>query len=223
MDRHLKLIEEFKQSLLAFDTDEAVALAHRLVMAHVPLMDIFQYAIMDSIDSLSQQFDAGELFIPQMLLTADTFESAIGVLMEGAGGSGLMKGRVMVYTVEGDIHDIGKNIVASMLRASGFEVIDLGRSIPAADVAQAAAEDMPDVIVGFALMTTTFPVLRELIEVLNEQGIRQKFELLVGGVMVTPEWAAEIGFDGYASNAFEAIRTIQQLTDSHHAERASVS
>ena len=223
MDRHLKLIEEFKQSLLAFDTDEAVALAHRLVMAHVPLMDIFQYAIMDSIDSLSQQFDAGELFIPQMLLTADTFESAIGVLMEGAGGSGLMKGRVMVYTVEGDIHDIGKNIVASMLRASGFEVIDLGRSIPAADVAQAAAEDMPDVIVGFALMTTTVPVLRELIEVLNEQGIRQKFELLVGGVMVTPEWAAEIGFDGYASNAFEAIRTIQQLTDSHHAERASVS
>ncbi len=223
MDRHLKLIEEFKQSLLAFDTDEAVALAHRLVMAHVPLMDIFQYAIMDSIDSLSQQFDAGELFIPQMLLTADTFESAIGVLMEGTGGSGLMKGRVMVYTVEGDIHDIGKNIVASMLRASGFEVIDLGRSIPAADVAQAAAEDMPDVIVGFALMTTTFPVLRELIEVLNEQGIRQKFELLVGGVMVTPEWAAEIGFDGYASNAFEAIRTIQQLTDSHHAERASVS
>ncbi len=223
MDRHLKLIEEFKQSLLAFDTDEAVALAHRLVMAHVPLMDIFQYAIMDSIDSLSQQFDAGELFIPQMLLTADTFESAIGVLMEGAGGSGLMKGRVMVYTVEGDIHDIGKNIVASMLRASGFEVIDLGRSIPAADVAQAAAENMPDVIVGFALMTTTFPVLRELIEVLNEQGIRQKFELLVGGVMVTPEWAAEIGFDGYASNAFEAIRTIQQLTDSHHAERASVS
>ena len=223
MDRHLKLIEEFKQSLLAFDTDEAVALAHRLVMAHVPLMDIFQYAIMDSIDSLSQQFDAGELFIPQMLLTADTFESAIGVLMEGAGGSGLMKGRVMVYTVEGDIHDIGKNIVASMLRASGFEVIDLGRSIPAADVAQAAAENMPDVIVGFALMTTTFPVLRELIEVLNEQGIRQKFELLVGAVMVTPEWAAEIGFDGYASNAFEAIRTIQQLTDSHHAERASVS
>lgn len=223
MDRHLKLIEEFKQSLLAFDTDEAVALAHRLVMAHVPLMDIFQYAIMDSIDSLSQQFDAGELFIPQMLLTADTFESAIGVLMEGAGGSGLMKGRVMVYTVEGDIHDIGKNIVASMLRASGFEVIDLGRSIPAADVAQAAAEDMPDVIVGFALMTTTFPVLRELIEVLNEQGIRRKFELLVGGVMVTPEWAAEIGFDGYASNAFEAIHTIQQLTDSHHAERASVS
>ena len=106
-----------------------------------------------------------------------------------------------------------------MLRANGFQVLDLGRSVSAEQAVSAAREWKPDVIIGIALMTTTFPAQKELIDILEEQNIRNQFCVLVGGSMASPQWAARIGADGYASNAFEAVRLMENLLDGTHQAR----
>ena len=122
-----------------------------------------------------------------------------------------MDGRVEIYTVEGDIHDIGKNLVGTILRASGFAILDLGRNVPAEQVIAEARKWRPDVIIGFALMTTTVPEQRTLVEQLSEQDMRDHVAVLVGGDVVSERWAQEIGADGYARTAFDAVRLVRDM------------
>lgn len=215
-----QLLEELKLALLDMDGDAAVCLARRIMMAEIPPLDAIRFSMMSAMEIISEQFDEGELFVPQMLLAADAFERTMEVVSGGlASDDGEGKKRAEVYTVEGDIHDIGKNLVASVLRANGFQVLDLGRSVSAEQAVSAAREWKPDVIIGFALMTTTFPAQKELIDILEEQNIRNQFCVLVGGSMASPQWASRIGADGYASNAFEAVRLMENLLDGTHQAR----
>jgi len=120
-------------------------------------------------------------------------------------------GKVLIHTVQGDIHDVGKNIVKTMLAASGFEVIDLGRDIPVDEVVAKAKELNVDIIAGSALMTTTMPAQRDILAALEEDCIRGKVKCLFGGAPVTQEWVDQIGADGYAENAAEAIKQAREL------------
>ena len=162
----------------------------------------------------SDLFDEGEAFVPQLVVAAEIFESAIGIITADLSESDKKAstlGKILICTVESDIHDIGKNIVKTMLSASGFEVYDMGRDAATAEVVEKAKELDVDIIAGAALMTTTMPAQRDIINLLEEEGIRDKFKCMFGGAPVSPDWVKSIGADAYAENAAEAVAKAKEL------------
>lgn len=212
-------MKALRRALVDLDTDAAERAARKLRKRGMPLLDILRDAVLPALDYLSRQFDAGELYIPQMLVAADAFEAAVGVLTEGREEElhdALLGGRIEIYTVAGDIHDMGKNLVGTILRASGFTILDLGRNVPVEQVVEQARKWQPDVIIGCALMTTTVPEQRKLVERLQEQDLQDHIAVLVGGNVVSEKWAREIGADGYARTAFDAVRLVRELIAKRH-------
>lgn len=218
-----RILHDLCVALETLDTDEVICISRRLLLTNIRVADVFEYALIDAMHTISARFDEGELFIPQLLVAADAFEQAVNILsvrLKEKDLAAVSPGRVMVYTVEGDIHDIGKNIMASILRANGFLVHDLGRNITAEQAVHEALVWKPDVIIGFALMTTTFPAQKELVDLLQEYGVRDDFQVLVGGTMASPEWAAKIGADGYAVSVSDAARLARRLAGKLHEKTA---
>ncbi|MBS3937685.1 MAG: corrinoid protein [Peptococcaceae bacterium] len=164
--------------------------------------------------TISDLFDEGELYVPQILFAAEAFQNAMAILVQGLSAEEIGKtriGKVIVHTVQGDIHDIGKNIVKTLLAANGFEVIDLGRDVPVDLVVQKAKELNVDMVIGSALMTTTMPAQRDIVQGLIEMGLRDKVKCMFGGAPVSKEWVDKIGGDGYADNAAEAVVVAKEL------------
>jgi methyltransferase cognate corrinoid proteins, Methanosarcina family len=164
--------------------------------------------------TMSDLFDEGEAFVPQLLVSAEAFESAVAVLtadMSEEMRNKVSQGKVLIHTVSGDIHDIGKNIVKTMMSANGFEVIDLGRDVPVEEVVAKARELKVDIICGSALMTTTMPSQRDIVSLLIEDGVRDQFICMFGGAPVTKEWVEKIGADGYSESATEAVEVAKAL------------
>lgn len=208
------ILNKLKEAIENLDQDLAEEGAKEAVAAGINVMDAIQNGLAKGMSTISELFDEGNLFVPQILVAAEAFEAAVGILTANLAEderSKIKAGKVIVHTVEGDIHDIGKNIVKTMLIASGFEVIDLGRDVPVADVIQKAVELNADIIIGSALMTTTMPAQRDIIKALNEDGIRGKFKCMFGGAPVTQEWVDQIGADGYGDNAAEAVAKAKEL------------
>ena len=207
-----QLLEELKLALLDMDGDAAVCLARRIMMAEIPPLDAIRFSMMNAMEIISEQFDEGELFIPQMLLAADAFERTMEVVSGGlASDDGEGKKRAEVYTVEGDIHDIGKNLVALMLKNHGFSVIDLGKDVPREEIIRAARENHAKIIALSALMTTTMQEMKNVIELAKQEGLDAK--VMIGGAVITQEYADEIGADGYSKDAADAVRLAQKLCD----------
>jgi len=209
-----EILAKLQQSIEEFDSDLAVEAANEAITAGIdPIMAINE-GLSKGMQTISNLFDEGEIFVPQILLAAEAFEEAVKILTSVLPEDlkkQASRGKVLIHTVQGDIHDVGKNIVKTMLAASGFEVIDLGRDVPVDEVIRKAKELEVDIISGSALMTTTMPAQREIIKALEEEGIRHKFKCLFGGAPVSPEWVAKIGADGYAENASEAIEKAKAL------------
>jgi trimethylamine corrinoid protein len=160
---------------------------------------------------ISDQFDKAEVFVPQIIISAEAFMEAVEILKPAIKGGYKSKGKVICHTVEGDIHDIGKNIVKILLTASGFETVDLGRDVPIEHVCDVAIEEKVDMITGSALMSTTMFSQREIVKTLKERGVRDKFKCMFGGAPTTPEWIKEIGADGWAENGAEAVTVARKL------------
>lgn len=161
---------------------------------------------------IGQRFEDGEIFLPEVMCAADAMTSGIALLepILVKQGTTAAKGKVVIGTVEGDIHDIGKNLVGIMLKGNGFQVFDLGKDVPVASYVHKAKEVDANVIGISALMSTTTPGQRKVIEIAKEEGIYGKVKFIVGGACTTPEWAESIGA-AYASNAAEAVRVIQGI------------
>jgi len=148
-----------------------------------------------------------------LILAAKAFDEAAGVLTEGMSVEDKAKtsrGKILIHTVQGDIHSIGKNIVKTMLGASGFEVIDMGCDVPVDDVVAKAQAEKVDIIAGSALMTTTMPAMKDIVKALEEQGVRKQFKCLFGGAPVVEEWVMEFA-DGYADTATGAVKVALEL------------
>ena len=165
---------------------------------------------------LGDKFETGELFLPELMLIADVMKAAADVIMSEIERRKLMGaerklGKVVIATVAGDIHDIGKNIVAFLLKVNGFEVHDLGRDVPSLEIVKRAAEIKANIIALSALMTTSMPSQREVIEILKGTSQREKYLVLIGGAPVTKEWAEEIGADGWADSAVRGVKIAQEL------------
>ncbi|MFY1113020.1 MAG: methyltransferase cognate corrinoid protein, partial [Methanosarcinaceae archaeon] len=153
------------------------------------------------------------LFLPHVMMAADAMTAGVSLLEAGmpAGDQGKKLGVIVNGTVEGDVHDIGKSIVSTMLQSAGFEVHDIGRDVPIRNFVEKAKETGADMIGLSALMTTTLPGQKEVIELLKEGGLREKVKVMIGGAPATQAWAEKIGADCYAENASEAVTRAKEL------------
>jgi trimethylamine corrinoid protein len=207
-----EFINEARESLLTSDKARAEDVARRALAAGVTPQQLMAEGYVVGIRELGERFDLGEVFLPELMLAADAMEAAMALcnaaLPEGKSES---RGTVVIGTVEGDVHDIGKAIVAAYLRANGFEVHDIGRDAAPELFVETAVEVGADVIGSSALLTATLRVQDEIEDALREAGVRDRFKTVVGGAVCTQGWADEIGADAYAKDASDGIRKIEGL------------
>lgn len=208
------LMSTLKDQLFAFDSDKFVETVKKAVeQGHDPLEIV--NALTEVLKEIGKKFENGEIFLVHLVAAGDAARRATGEVLEP-----LIKkrserrqtlGKVLIGTVAGDIHDIGKNIVAMMLFTAGFEVYDIGKDIPAEEFVRKATELSADIIALSALLTTTLPAQHDVIEALEKAGLRDKVKVLVGGAPATAKWAEEAGADGYGEDAIEAVKIAKKL------------
>jgi 5-methyltetrahydrofolate--homocysteine methyltransferase len=173
--------------------------------------DILNQALIPAMDYVGQQFEAGEFYVPEMLISARAMQSGMNLLKPHLVEDGVASaGKVAIGTVKGDLHDIGKNLVAMMLEGAGFEIQDLGTDVPPTKFLEAAMGGA-DVIAMSALLTTTMGNMTEVVEALEDGNLRGKVKVIIGGAPVTDSFAKKIGVDGYAADASSAVRKVREL------------
>ena len=212
-----KLIHaKMRKAIDEYSAEEATAAAHEAVDAGIDLLEAVEKGFADPIRAIGEAFDRMEIFLPQLMLGAEAMKVGMAVLekaIEASGGELKSKGKVVLGTVEGDIHDIGKTVVAALLQANGYQVTDLGVEVQAARFIEAAESMNADVIGMSALLSTTMLYQRDALELLRNKGLRDKYVAVVGGAPVTEDWANEIGADGYARGAFEAVQLLDGIME----------
>ena len=178
----------------------------------VDVSDIIDKGLTASMTVVGQKFENEEYYIPDMLASAEAVGVAMEILKPHLAESGVKtKGKVLIATVKGDMHDIGKNIVSILLRGAGYNVIDLGNDVETKDIVRAVREEKPDFLGLSALLTSTMINMEDTIKALEENGLRDKVKIIIGGAPVSAEYAKEIGADGYGADGFHAISTIETL------------
>ncbi|MGD0155221.1 MAG: corrinoid protein [Terracidiphilus sp.] len=175
-------------------------------------MDLIQETMVPAMDEVGRLFEAEEYFVPELLLAGRAMKAAMELIKPLLTASGQkMSARVVIGTVKGDLHDIGKNIVASMLEGGGFEVIDLGTDVSPQKFVAAVEERKPQFVCMSALLTTTMPAMRLTIDALQTAGLRTQVKVLIGGAPISAQFAQEIGADGYSDNANGAVGLVKSL------------
>ncbi len=206
-------IADLAQALLALDEQRAVAVARALIDGGADPQAVLQRGLADTMLEVGRRWNAGELFLPEVVAAAEIFRLCNEIVEPAlivAGGRTLGH-RVVMATVKGDLHDLGKNMVGAMMKTAGFEVHDLGKDVPAERIVEAVRELEPSIVGLSSLLTTTVPEQRAVLAALEEAGLRRSVKVMVGGAPVTEEWARQIGADGFAPNAPEAVRAALAL------------
>jgi corrinoid protein of di/trimethylamine methyltransferase len=209
-----ELFKKMASSIIDGDSDQAVALAKESVGAGVDPLDAITKGFVVGVNTVGEAFGRGDAFLPELVMAGEAMKAAVTTLdpeMKKRGTERKMLGKVVIATVEGDIHEIGKSLVATMLGASGFEVYDLGVDTPGDKIIGKALEVNADIIAMSALLTTTMVKQREVIEELEKEGLRSKLKVMVGGAPVTREWVSTIGADGYSEDAIGAVMLAKKL------------
>ncbi len=180
--------------------------------AGIPPEDLLNGGMVSAMDEVGALFEAGEYFVPEMLVSAHTMQTGLAILKPHLVEGGIEPfGRIVIGTVQGDLHDIGKNLVAMMLEGGGFQVIDLGTDVSPEAFLEAIQEHSPNLVGLSALLTTTMQKMRETISVIEESGLRDQVKIIVGGAPVTETFATEIGAEGYAPDASKAVSLAKDL------------
>jgi 5-methyltetrahydrofolate--homocysteine methyltransferase len=193
--------------------DEAGALTNEALNTGHDASMILNQTLVPAMGEVGDRFERNEYFIPNMLIAAEAMKTAMEVLKPSLGTSGLEPvGSVAIGTVKGDLHDIGKNLVASMLEGNGFRVVNLGMDVEPEAFVNAVKEENVNIIAMSALLTTTMSVMKEVVEALKREGLRDRVKIIVGGAPITPEYAEEIGANGCSDNANGAVSLAKQLT-----------
>ncbi len=210
-----EIFEEIKEAVIDGDEDLAAELAQRVLDENVNPVDAVQNGFIKGIEQIGNSWKAGEAFLPDVMMAADAMKAGLAVLepaiaeLGGAGGDD--QGKVVLGTVHGDIHDIGKNIVGALLTAAGFKVYDLGIDQTPENFLAKAEEVGAKIIAASALLTTTMGGQKELVEYLKEKNLRDKYKVVIGGGPTSQAWANEIGADGWAETADEAVALCKEL------------
>jgi trimethylamine corrinoid protein len=207
-------LEEAGRLIVAQDAEKAAELARRVIGQGSDTLELMNSGFIPGINRVGELFNRGELFLPQLMGAANAMKAVTDLVNEALAAAALPReetGTIVVATVKGDIHDIGKCIVVALLRANGFTVHDLGRDVETEKIIDAAVKFNADIIGTSTLLTTTMFRQKELEDVLKKANIRQRFKTVVGGAPVTPRWAAKIGADAYAEDAQEGVRKVREL------------
>ena len=207
------VLKELKRAVLEGDEERAAELTRGVLEEGIEPARILNEGLVPAMDVVGREYEEGERYIPEMLISAEAMKAAMEVLRPKLVETGAKpRGKVVIGTVEGDLHDIGKNLVAMMLEGAGFEVIDLGTEVTAEQFVQAVEEHNPDIVGMSALLTTTMVHMPEVIEALKKAGLRDdKVKVIVGGAPITQEYADKIGADGYAPDAASAVELAKRL------------
>lgn len=196
------------------DAEAAEAIALEALQANCDPLEVISDVMIPSLTEVGNQFQSGEVFLPELMMAGDAAEKVskhLEAAIVASGRSTAPKGVVVLGAVQGDIHDIGKNIVATMLRAHGYRVIDLGRNVSPGSFLEAAKENKAHIVGMSSLMTTTRPMALNTVNLFNELNLRGQYRLIIGGGCVTADWVKEIGADGYAADAAETVELCNRL------------
>jgi len=209
-----ELFKRMAQSVIDGEAEEAAALARQALELGVDPLEAINKGFTAGMDVVGELYSSGEYFLPDLILGGEAMKAALAVLEPALKASGQARevlGTVVLGTVKGDIHEIGKSLVGSMLSANGFEVYDLGIDVAAETFVSQAQERKADIVALSALLTTTMLYQRDVIEHLAEAGIRDRVKVMVGGSPVTQAWADQIGADGFAEDAAGAVVVAKKL------------
>jgi len=184
------------------------------VDAGLPAEVILKLGLVPAMSEVGRMFEEGEYYVPEMLIAARAMQAGLAILKPLLVASDVKAtGTIVIGTVQGDLHDIGKNLVGMMLEGAGFELVDLGTDVQAEQFVQAVRDHQPDLVAMSALLTTTMPSMKKTIDALQDAGVRDNVKVIIGGAPVTPEYAAEIGADGFAADAGRAASLANELVD----------
>jgi len=207
-----ELFKKMSDAILSGDRDETTRLARESLKMGLDAYETLSAGCVKAMGIMSNRYDKGETFAPDILVASDAMYGAIEVLKPHIKvDPAKIPGTIVIGVIEGDVHDIGKNIVKILFDLGGFRVIDLGRNVPMATFIESARENKPDILAASALMTTTMVGLEELVEKTKEAGIRDKLKIMVGGAPLSAEYAEKIGADAYAPNAPQALKVAEGL------------
>lgn len=204
--------ETMKTALLAMDQEKLVGLVNAALAENVPASDILNQGLIAGMDIVGGKMETGEMFIPEVLMAAQAMGACVEILKPHlADGDGSTRGTVIIGTVKGDLHDIGKNLVTMMLESAGLNVYDLGIDIPPEEFVTQIKEKKAQIVCLSALLTTTMPMLEQTIEAIKSAGLRDQVKIMVGGAPVNQEYANKVGADSYAPDAGLAARLAKEM------------
>jgi methylmalonyl-CoA mutase cobalamin-binding domain/chain len=206
-------VDRLRKAVLEYDLDGVERLAQEALERGVPPVDAIEKGLASGIREVGEKFGAGELFLPELVMAAETMRAGVGVLqphLAAGAGRGSRK-RVLLATVQDDIHEIGKNLVGALLTANGYEVVDLGVNQSTATILSKFSETQAEVVAVSALMTTSMPRLKEVLTEAERRGVRTAGRFIVGGAPVTAQYAAEIHSDGTSGDAAGAVTLVRHL------------
>lgn len=213
-----ELLSEIRRAVIGYDETTAVETVKKTLEFGMSPKRVLEEALMPGIQEVGKLFAQEKIFIPEVMLSAEVFSLAMKIIkpaMLTKGEEVENPGTVLIGTVAGDVHNLGKNLVATMLTAAGFEVLDLGIDVSTEVFVKKVRELTPDVLALSALMSTTMLEQREVTRSLTKQRLRDKVKVIVGGAPVTNEWSTQIGADGYAPNAHEAVELVKRILRKH--------
>ena len=208
------LFKEMAQSITDGEAEKAAELAKKSITLGIDPLEAINKGFVAGVNYVGDEFSCGNMFLPELVMAGEAMKAAVAVLepeLHLRGTERKMLGKVVLCTVEGDIHEIGKTLVGTMLSATGFQVIDMGVDVPIMKVVEKAREVGADIVAMSALLTTTMVHQKDVIEALEDIGLRSKVKVMVGGAPVTQEWVKQIGADGYSEDAIGAARVAKQL------------
>jgi len=207
-------LEELKRAIVEGDDDVALDRANDALGEGIDPLEVLNQAIVSGIEEAGRLWNDNRYFLPDVILSAGAFKAALDVVEPHlAEGAGRKSGRIILGVVAGDMHDLGKTIVTAMLAGAGFEVVDLGIDVPVQTLIDKARELEPDILGLGAYMTTTMLLMKDVIEGLNANGLRDKVKVMVGGVPTSQEFADEIGADAWGKDALDAVTKARQLME----------
>lgn len=205
-------LKELYDAILTGDAKKAEAVAREALAVGANPGDLVTESMIPAMDEVGKRFECNEYFVPELLIAARAMKAALGLITPHLLERGVERaGRVVIGTVQGDLHDIGKNLVASMLEGGGFEVVDLGVDVSPEKFVRAVEQKEGSILALSALLTTTMTTMKTVIDALVKAGLREKTKIIVGGAPITQQFADEIGADGYSDNASTAVALARKL------------
>jgi methanogenic corrinoid protein MtbC1 len=214
MSSENEILERLKQAVIKGDADESSKIAEEILIAKIDPMVAIKKGAAEGIRIVGDKFGRMEMFLTEMMFSAEAMKVAVAILKSKFDEKKLSEvnlGTIVIGTVKGDIHDIGKNLVIIMLESSGFKVHDLGVDIAPPVFIEKAQELNADIIAASSILSSTMPNIEDIASLIRDAGLKEKFKLIVGGAAVTPEWAEEIGSDGYGKDAEDAVQTAKKV------------